>query len=943
MSSTGSLLPNGEAFALQAESEPPSSSNKDAVDDRIVRSCSCGNIQIVRKSDRDTSETRDGTSTVEQVGVSDITIRYDELSLWKSERTEENPTGRRESQTRSRSPGKPLRRESKQGHITTGNQADVDDVDDVKVLTCLVCGKQVARSGTKKGEVEVVIHAQQSSIPTHPSKLLHLALPPQVTPSTFGSPSRSSTPPLPTSYLPSLPDPFFLPPPFTPGHPYFDKLARAASTRVMDLRARAEAEIKDLIIGKRRQAEKEESEIRGEVEFFWKVFEAGQKSIGVDPTRVDLDEGQLTAVGGDRMAGRPSTSATSPSRNFSPAQTRDRTSFGSGTTPHPGAGISPPGVSFGGAGSLLSASLSTHGFYLQPRQAAKDPAETPRASTPAIRSPTSTIAKLMFEQNSITMPYQQRKSGVDLDVAASMRVSHLGDLYDQQENNGSTHNRPDTRDRRYYDPGADVENAVSSIRDERSPSLGRREKVEREGGKGDIELNPFAESSQVSAASSYQGSNHGDRPIPPSVVKGDADEEQLRTPRGRAVKPIGESISPARLGPSTTRASPSPAATLKSSDQDSKNGKPPTATRLSSDGQGPVRKKVTFEEPSSQTADAVTQASYTEEEGEEIVPSETDGKSSPGALVARVNEKLTGSSCLTIDAVFDFEEHDAPSIIPELEIAHQDPRPLEGSTPDHERVEAMRRNTELVENKLIDLVAADAPSHRAAWRNNKDQLWQALGRYTSRPLESATKRIRSDDNFAVEKETEEVDTSETAYLATSVPIQIQMPRRQNSANYVLEPKTSLVERPGVLVPPLRAVMRIPTSSSSIGGRRSSSGSWPPPDSQLPADIVSEDAHNRAGSNSSSDIRRHASKGLSAGDGEPVVASSTAFSLSEKRMSFAMDPGPALEAFGSPEAGGAEVDEDDVPGGANFVPPHRQISQERDPDGMGEAGWRSLAE
>ncbi|KAJ9124602.1 hypothetical protein QFC24_003395 [Naganishia onofrii] len=781
-----------------------------------------------------------------------------------------------------------------------------------------------------------------SSISTHPSKLLNLVLPPQASPSTFGSPSRSSTPPTPPSYLPSLPDPFFLPPPFTPDHPYFDKLARAASTRVADLRARAEAEIKELIRQKRTQAEKEESEVRGEVEFFWKVFEAGQKSIGVDPTRMDLDAGQLTAVGGARMAGRPSTSGTTPSRNFSPTQSRERTSFGAVSTPHPGTDISPPSVSFGGAGSLLGASLSTHGFYLQSQQAAKQPPETPRATTPAtLRSPTSAIAKLTFEQNSITMPYQQRKSGVDLDVAASMRVSHLGDLYAQQENNESMHNRPDTRDRRYYDPGADVEDIVSSIRDERSPSLGRREKVEREGGKGDIELNPFAESSQVSAASSYQGSNHGDRAIPPSLVKVDLEEEQLRTPRGRAVKPIGESISPARLGPSTTRASPSPAATLKSTDPDDKNEKPPTATRLSSDGQGPMRKKVTFEEPSPQRTDTAKEVSLTEEESEEILPSETDGECS-GVSPSCSEVHRSDVIIFTIDAVFDFEEHDTPSSIPETEIAQQDPVPLAGSTPDRERVEAMRRNTELVENKLIDLVAADAPSHRAAWRNNKDQLWQALGRYQSRPFGAAPKRIRSNENLDRPTEADELDTSETGYLATSVPIQIQMPRRQNSANYILEPKTSLVERPGVLVPPLRAVLRTPTSSSSIGGRRSSSGSRPPPDNDLPADVVSEDAHNRAGTNSSSDIRRHASIGLSAGDGESVVASSATFNLGEKRMSFAMDPGPALEAFGSPEDGGTELDEDDVPGGANFVPPHRQISQERDPDGMGEAGWRSLA-
>ncbi|KAJ9112626.1 hypothetical protein QFC19_000646 [Naganishia cerealis] len=848
--------------------------------------------------------------------------RYAELSLWISERKqspEEHSNGRRRSVTRSRSPGKPSRRDSRQGQIKPEIQADVEDV---KLLTCLVCGEQMARSGTKEGEVTIVKGSQESPESTHPSKLLDLQLPSRAALSTFGAPSRCSTPPLPTSYLPSLPDPFFLPPPFTPDHPYFDKLAREASTRVMDLRSHAEAEIREVIVQKRSQAEKEESEIRGEVEFFWKAFETGQKSIGVDPSRADLDAGPLKAVGGARAGGRASISATDPSRTFSSSQSRGGSSFGVGTVPDPGTGISPPGISFGGAGSLLSASLSTHGFYPQTRSVEKEAVETPAAAlSSALRSPPSHHAKVMFEQNSITMPYQQRKSGIDLDVAASMRVSHMGDLYPSHDNSGSVsaqHNRPDTRDRRYYDPGADVEDIISSIRDERSPSIGRREKEEREGGKGDIELHPFAESSQVSAASSYQGSNHGDRPNAPNSSKVDIGEEQLRTPRGRAIKPIGESISPAQIGPSTTKASISPAATLTSADQEGKNDKPSKPARMSSDGHGPLRKKVTFEEPELQRTDTLKAVPQIGEEAEEIIPSEAD------------------------DAVFDFEEHDTPSSIPEPELADQAPVPLEGSTPDAERVEAMRRNTELVESKLIDLVAADAPSHRAAWRNNKDQLWQALGRYQSRPFGTVSKRIRSNENLDGVAGVDQRDPSEISQLATSVPIQIQMPRRQNSANYTLQPKTSLVERPGILVPAFRAPIHTSTSSGSVGAHRASSGSRPPPGADLRADIVSEDAHNRAGSNSSSDIRRHASAGLSAGDGEPVVVSNATYSFGDKRMSFTVDPGPALEAFGSPDDGGAELDEDDVPGGANFVPPHRQISQERDPDGMGEAGWRSLA-
>lgn len=246
----------------------------------------------------------------------------------------------------------------------------------------------------------------------------------------------------------------------------------------------------------------------------------------------------------------------------------------------------------------------------------------------------------------------------------------------------------------------------------------------------------------------------------------------------------------------------------------------------------------------------------------------------------------------------------------------------------------MRRNTELVENKLIDMMAADAPSHRAAWRNNKDQLWQALGRYPSRPFSSgAVKRAHSDDVLEM-ADGEDTPSWGTSQLGTSAPIQIQRPVK-STAKYALEPKTSLVERPGVMVPALKSAMRTSSSSGSVGARRASSVR--PPDN-LPADDVAQDAHDRPGSNSSGDIRRQASVGHAAGekgDAIPVGSVNPAYSLGDMRASFSMDPGPALEMDD-------DEDTDDVPGGLNFVPPHRQTSQDRDPDGMGEAGWRSLA-
>ncbi|GHJ86298.1 hypothetical protein NliqN6_2700 [Naganishia liquefaciens] len=824
--------------------------------------CRCANIQF--PSTQDTHVSRH-----------ELTIRYPRLVIWQldDEASTETEAG---DTTRSAS-----------GRPSEGGAVERERTGIVK---CAVCGEQV---GTFVGEV--VRAGKENSNTSKPaetsSPLLGLIIPAE--PSTFGAPSRPPSPLPPPAYLPPLPDPFFLPPPFTPAHEFFHSLARQAAQHVTESRTRAEEEIAAFVRRKRDDVEREEALTRGGVEHLWRAFERAER------TRAAA-AGRLGELGHEGR--RPGLAA-------SPAGGR-KTSFGGVGVRSPDV-VSPTGEpSFGGAGSLLGASLSTHGFMAQrPRDSlttTTTTTTTPTAAAAAAARATSprqpsAHAKPSFEQNSITMPYQQRKSGIDLDVAASLRVSNMADLYASPATAGgaSMHNRPDTRDRRYYDPGADVEDA-KAITAERSPSAGKRAKIERVGGQGDIELQPFAESSQVSAASSYQGS--------PGAVIGQSrsvrgregdEEEQLRTPRGRAVKPLTDSISPAQLGV--------PAAGTKAGT--GSDSSPATVKSLEKQAVdlAPVGKRVTFEEPAA-----------TNRGGPERVAEEQDEEDTPDKAE---------------DAVFDFEEHDTPVDPPEIGIAAQPPVPLEGSTPDADKVEAMRRNTELVENKLIDMMAADAPSHRAAWRNNKDQLWQAIGRYPSRPFSSGAARRAhsgSDVRAGTDGDGGETPSWGTTLLGTSAPIQIQQPAK-STVKYALERKTSLVERPGVLVPALKSAMRAPTTGGSVAARRGSSTSRPV---DLPADVVAHDAHNDSGSNTSSDVRRHASVGHAAPEKGNVLVGSVnpAFSLG---TSFSMDPGPTLEMDD-------DDDTDDVPGGLNFVPPHRQTSQDRDPDGMGEAGWRSLA-
>lgn len=113
-------------------------------------------------------------------------------------------------------------------------------------------------------------------------------------------------------------------------------------------------------------------------------------------------------------------------------------------------------------------------------------------------------------------------------------------------------------------------------------------------------------------------------------------------------------------------------------------------------------------------------------------------------------------------------------------------------------------NTELVQGRLVQLVAADAPSHRSAWRKDTKQLWQALEYTTNRSFilpqgkagQGGTRRRESDEESG-----DEVDGPDVGIMATSVPINIPPPGTW------LERKTSLTDRQGELVPGLRMAMK----------------------------------------------------------------------------------------------------------------------------------------
>ena len=216
-----------------------------------------------------------------------------------------------------------------------------------------------------------------------------------------------------------------------------------------------------------------------------------------------------------------------------------------------------------------------------PTPSAKGDDTTPRPGRSPMKSPqpvvdhsfqkSEPIGSGSLNSNPITTPFHRgTKSGVDLDVVSSLRISHMDERFGHGAAMGGgtravtaeMHHSLSRKGNRYHNPldtDLDVEADDPADRDPSPSKLDKvleREEDVREGGEGDIALNPFAESSQVSAASSYKDQRSDEEPSvrEPERVAGKEREmpprgrkpsflvpEEERTPRPRNVKHLSSS------------------------------------------------------------------------------------------------------------------------------------------------------------------------------------------------------------------------------------------------------------------------------------------------------------------------------------------------------------------------------------------------------------------
>lgn len=119
--------------------------------------------------------------------------------------------------------------------------------------------------------------------------------------------------------------------------------------------------------------------------------------------------------------------------------------------------------------------------------------------------------------------------------------------------------------------------------------------------------------------------------------------------------------------------------------------------------------------------------------------------------------------------------------------------------PKYDQDKAISRTRNMIEDNLSRTFAADAPSHRAAWKKFE----------RNQSIVHSLRRTTTDSDGSVSN-SEYADEASISKLATSVPVGINIRKSAMKRRTELPPmerKTSLSDREGILVPPLMAAMR----------------------------------------------------------------------------------------------------------------------------------------
>ncbi|EPT03617.1 hypothetical protein FOMPIDRAFT_1035253 [Fomitopsis schrenkii] len=773
-------------------------------------SCHCLNVRITHQPTSETAPQADKDFASVHCGDSGITISHVQATLRCRGRTVPDPHGQVPRSTRFVS------------------------------LTCLICHKVVYRvnqvvSSEADGGEGPVIHsddwaeqdvlmsatgwvevslscltgdaiAKASASASH-SKALDIVVPSGDPTWTFPTVSSVSPPSsmseVPTGHLPPLP-PLFAPPPFTPSHPVFQHFRSLAHIESARAREVAEEYLNRVAQEKAAELQVKEAELKREVEVLWSRYKEG-----ID----ELQQGSGTPV-------RP---ASSMARRRSSVQKAAGAGHGNGATDDPSVSVRindfvpAPSVparmtsptSSHQVTSALSASLATSSFHHPGDRgtitrnegvSARSPPSSVAPSSPGRSSTTRVVSPSIASSRTMTMEA--------FNVEASIRDAH----------------------RRNMDESKDIATSYRYVHDLETQMAERQR----------------ASSSTQEAGPSSAGTTEI---VSPAVV-----------PRGRSPRGTKSSIKKGKEKENERLVTPT-------KDQDTEPAdKASTSTKVTTPKD---KRKVTFDvKPDvaiiDKAADGEREKAATEEaaifdmEGEDNPEQPdlaegptplTNGKS-PTAITPQVTtpprrrrprlqdtyglpsslSSLRPSSLPNIQSLRSPITRRVESDRPRAQVlkdALKEKARTNGDKGDDEPLSPESR-----EAHILSLVAASVPSHRSAWKKDS-KAWQVFIERRGRrsldlgpvsieeeeesdgvPQHDSARLGRHMDDFDDDDDElfnghtmsrDDLSLTERSTVASSLPI----PILRNIPSALLQPKTSLTDRPGLLVPVLR------TSSSAV--------------------------------------------------------------------------------------------------------------------------------
>ncbi|CED83856.1 hypothetical protein [Phaffia rhodozyma] len=735
-------------------------------------------------------------------------------------------------------------------------------------------------------------------------------------------PALPSSPPSLSSFLPSLPEPLFLPSPYSPAHPAFHALSSKAERYLDGQRTIFLSQIERAIQVHRERWDTVQDQVKREVSEIWELFE---KELGETKYKSQPDSSTTTdnthttaSVGstpnsprnGQRTEGfvpsKVSSSAeTSPSRHPSAEPKRSKmTTHASDRTLSPASnGIgSRPVSSSSSAENLISSSHQHHGPSLlgaSLRNSYMPNRSIPSTSTSHSLSVLNGIAHVKSSNASssvssrpIASPTHHSQIAAcpaDKDMATSLLVSN----WTSPPNlifRGSTVNQT----------GAHLAQGVTGV----GPGVETRKVDTAEV----VSARPEDEATRgLERAMEEEKRERSEKRVKKRVAFKEADNEEEKFKSKIADK------EPKDRKRDTEE-----------EEEDEGNGKDESDHEDVFDFEPPLPHASFVSEPSLLDYESGNPSSLSLEPLSSLAPSGT------GLTDEKVEEDepmyaLDGSQSLRAVTSTFGGRGDAPQ-----EKQRIDPREVE-------REQKQQSDVDRVAASMGKLTAAYLPSHRAASRD-KDKKWHLYGRLAPPPHSLA----------------DEVDSSgPKVHYGQSLPIAIALPSNVASQpgapqGKELERKTSLADRE-MFVPPLRKAMRVASKSPSTAARRASTSpdltDHPTPfgprrvyshPTQVPSPIPESPQSTPpppppptlAPSDDGSALITRVNAGTQ--DRPSYLSKRTASYLS---AASSLDPGPMLEQAGGDSDPESDNDE------KGFIAPHLKSKAERGTD----VGWASLVD